>query len=72
MEMGEFHWRDGTYFKRLENGSVRVRRTETPNADSPTALTLVIPPSEWASIIAHVSSRGETAESYCEAEKFHG
>ena len=67
--MDGFHWRDGWYFKRGADGTVIVRRisheTHRPDVD------LLIPPNEWASIVASVCARNETAETYAEATRLH-
>src|SRR5690348_63381 len=67
MEIGEFHETSGWYFKRLESGSVRIRhRTgETVDAEH------VIDEASWASIVSHVSARGETGDTFAEARRFH-
>jgi hypothetical protein len=62
MEREGFHWRDGTYFKRLDDGSVNVTSD---------AFAFTIPASEWASIVAAVSRRGETGETFRAALGFH-
>jgi len=58
-----FHWRDGWYFRRLEDGSVRI---VSDYAD------LTIPAAEWASIVCSVSADGETGERWHAAQDFHG
>lgn len=45
-EIGEHHWRDGLRFKRLQNGTVRIRR----DAD----VIATIPAAEWESIVREV------------------
>ena len=54
VEVGEFHHRDGWFFKRLDDGSVRIRFL---GADDGATLMLVhtIQPAEWASVIASVA-----------------
>lgn len=69
MEMGEYHWKDGRYFKRLDDGSVRIR---TLAALGIAGDEMVIPPYQWASIIASVSKNGETPEQYRAAVALHG
>jgi hypothetical protein len=71
MEIGEFHNRDGWYFTRLTDGAVRIRKTVAARADSPVEHEHVIPANEWASIVAHVSARGEAGDTYTEASDFH-
>lgn len=66
MEIGEFHHTNGWYFKRLDDGSVRIRVGE--------AKLQVIPPREWASIVAHLAhvAPGDEAEKYTQACALHG
>lgn len=73
-----FHWKDGWWFWRNENGSVSFEhRTYEKGADGKYTEKYTIdaknniPASEWASIVAAVSHRGETSESYQEAVAFH-
>lgn len=64
-----FHLRDGLYFKRDQNGFVRLTKTRNAHSsevDYATAIT----PEEWASIVAFVSLRGETAN-WANALAFH-
>ncbi len=63
-----FHWRDGLFFERLTGGTVRVFRQQPEQEAQEVAL---IPPSEWASIVASVSERGENGDTHREAERFH-
>lgn len=65
-----FHWREEVYFKRLVNGSTRIRIFGSYNG-CPNWRDLLIPPNEWASIVSSVCSQGETAESYSIAINFH-
>ena len=58
-----FHWRDGIFFERRTDGSVRLRCCH---------IDKVIPAAEWASIIATMSLPGETSEAYQKAREFHG
>ena len=60
-----FHWRDGWFFQRTKLGAVLVT---VPNGQG----QKVIPPNEWASIVAHVSRQGENGESFKQALDFHG
>ncbi len=60
-----FHYRDGWYFERLEDGSVRITHPDGWIDDKTQAHEdFDIDPASWASIVAHVSKLGETAESY--------
>lgn len=67
-----FHWRDGLYFKRTENGSVRMTKFARGGASEEVESDVVIPPNEWASIVASVSVAGETSERWDAAQDFHG
>ena len=73
-----FHWRDHIFWKRLGDGSVRVAffairmSGEVVEGDDEPVRELIIPPTEWASIVASVSAQGETSESYNTALDFHG
>jgi len=68
MEIGEHHWQNGWYFKRLEDGSVRIRKYTSPaSTHEPRRLVeeeAVIPPDEWASIVASVCLHGGNADEY--------
>jgi hypothetical protein len=68
---GGFHWRDNIFFKRLEDGSVRVRHFMEWNY-CPNFKDWIIPPNEWASIVCSVSKEGETAKRWDAAQDFHG
>ncbi len=60
VNVGEgFHARDGWYFQRQDDGSVKISAAVSRSTE-----TLTIPPNEWASIVAAVSAQGETAETY--------
>lgn len=70
-----FHWRDGIHFMRHTDGNVEIFKEDVVKGErsqaTRTITYAVIPPAEWALIIASVSSRGETTETYREAERFH-
>ena len=69
-EEGGFHWRDDIYFKRLENGDVRLKTTDTFNG-IPFFKNVIIPSNEWASIISSMSINGEADGGWEKAKKFH-
>lgn len=70
-ETSSFHWREGLHFKRMESGGVRVvKRADYPSQAIP-VMDFVIPPSEWASIVASVSKPNETHETWSKALAFH-
>lgn len=66
-----FHWRNGWYFKRQPDGSVRIIHRETPTSEW-LRVDLLIPAPEWASILCGVSAAGETADRWDAAQDFHG
>jgi len=51
-----YHWRDGWYFMRLADGAVRIRRV----GDTAVLAQAIIPPDEWASIVAAVDEMNAT------------
>jgi len=71
-DAAEHHWRDGWYFRRLSDGSVRIRHTAkqtvTPEMPIPGLETLTInltletdiPADEWAAIVQHVAAPIDT------------
>lgn len=69
MEPGEYHWRHGWHFKRLDGGVVRIRLLIDGHPVA--AQEFLIPPNEWASIVSHVSARGETGATFQAACDFH-
>lgn len=70
MDVGEFHWTNGWYFKRNDDGSVRVRKCESAMIDAPVSFELTIPPFEWVSLVAHLAPGGEPAN-YEKAKVLH-
>ena len=69
MEHGEFHSEHGLCFKRMEDGSVRVRLYDPDVRRVQREIDLDA--STWASVIAHVSKRGGTPKTHQTAEEFH-
>ena len=65
IDHGLFQWRNGWSFKRLDNGAVRIRHGSLVMEEA------LIPPAEWASIIAAVGGEGHNGESHHEALCFH-
>ena len=63
MEINEFHWTEGWYFKRNDDGSVRIRKRTASNDDAPIIAEATIPALEWVSIASHCTVGGE-AENY--------
>ena len=77
--MSAFHWQHGIYFRRLDDGSVETRIRLTAKEVNLAVWTggeayrvEIIPPNEWASIVAHVTTRGDTADAYADALALHG
>ena len=62
-----FHARDGLYFGRLEDGSVKVR-VEAINGMT---FETLLGPDTWASVMSQASARGETLDTWNEAKQFH-
>jgi hypothetical protein len=61
-----FHWRNNIFWKRLEDGSVRIAFFATRASgnivdgdDEEPTRELIIPAAEWASIVNAVSGKGE-------------
>jgi hypothetical protein len=72
MDVGEFHWTDGWYFKRLPDGSVCIRKQGPDHQKVQFAESAIIPAAEWASIVCAVSKDGETGDRWNQAQDFHG
>ena len=66
-----FHWQDGWFFVRLTNGSVLILKKEKATDEAKVTVKTIIPPDEWASIIAFVSGGEDKGENYEDAKKFH-
>lgn len=64
-----YHWQNGWYFERLENGEVHIFKKTEP--DVPVIPQMYIPANEWASIVASVSKDGENSSTYTAAENLH-
>lgn len=67
-----FHWRDGWTFKRMDDGSVRIRGHYAANSETGGTVNLIIPAQEWASIVCSVSKGGESDGRWDQAQDFHG
>lgn len=78
--MSKIHARNGFCFERMGDGSVRIQKVlygkspVDPNAQSVEVgfSEATIPANEWASVVAHVSERGESSETFQTALRFHG
>ncbi len=67
-----FHAKNGWYFERTVNGGVHIVKKRDDYVDAPIIAQIYLEHNEWCSVIASVSFRGETSESYREAETYHG
>lgn len=76
-EHGEYHHRDGVFFARMQDGSVRIRKWDIVKrpadiiSHDEIVFEHVIPPSEWASIVAEVSAGGGDASRFHAASVLH-
>jgi hypothetical protein len=59
VELNEFHWTDGWYFKRNDDGSVRIRKRTISTDEAPIIAEATIPALEWVSIASHCTAGGE-------------
>ena len=66
-----FHWSDGMYFRRLQDGAVEITQTQNGGKTDGIEWQRVIPSSEWAAIVAAVSLRGEAYDTSNAALDFH-
>lgn len=60
-----YHLRDGFYFAREDSGYITIQ-VQAPEGK----VSVTVPQSEFASAMAAVSRRGETGETFHEAEEF--
>ncbi len=70
VELG-FHYKEGWFFKRLSDGSVRIVKLAEPKEDSAVTSSIVVDAESWGSIVSSVSSTGETGERQAKAVEFH-
>ena len=68
--MSKFHYRDGFYFERTADASVRITQGGDFATDGTEILT--IDRDSWASIVASVSAGGEQDGRFYDALRFHG
>lgn len=57
-----FHAKNGWFFERQEDGSVKVISPKD---------RIILDPDTWASVIASMSIRGDSAEAFQEAKRLH-
>lgn len=63
MTLGEFHARDGLYFRRLDNGDVVVEKRTADRFDQ-LQFRIELPASLWASIVSTMSAAGENWDTW--------
>lgn len=68
---GAFHWRDGWFFKRLNNGGVQIRYAVEINEATQFVGIVTIPPNEWVSIVSSMTEAGES-ENWHTIKQLHG
>ena len=66
-----FHAAHGWYFRRDLGGHVAIEVAESDHDDAPLRVAAIFDPDTWASIVASVSHRGETAETWRAVRLFH-
>lgn len=66
-----FHWKDGWFFERMSNGAVMITKRKDGGMESPIVTREIIPPEEWASVVASVSLGGENDRRWFKALDFH-
>lgn len=67
-----FHAREGWFFLRGDDGSVRIqRRSEAGLLGDDVLADVTLEASSWASVVAFVSASGENARSFAAALAFH-
>lgn len=67
-----FHYKDGWFFTRQNDGSVLLECRDKMQPDGEVLTSLKIDADSWCSVIASMSDTGETHEKWLEARKFHG
>lgn len=63
-----YHLKDGLFFQRTANGGVLITKK---NADGRSGYDIIVPASEWASVVAAVSARGENGQTHGDALDLH-
>jgi len=67
-----FHNQEGWFYKRIDNGTVRVSHVLHPPIYGRLVEQFCITENAWASIVCSVSKKGETYDRWMVARKFHG
>lgn len=77
--MQAYHWKDGWWFSRLADGSIRMEHRQYI-LEGPTGkytdqytvdVNVVIDTDSWGSIVASMSEHGDTREAWSAAKRFH-
>lgn len=68
-DISGFHARDNWFFRREDDGSVHILAPDSMGPGAHQVVTLDA--NTWASVVASVSARGETSESFQTARSFH-
>jgi hypothetical protein len=66
-----FHLKEGWFFERLSDGSVMVTKRKDAGMESPIITRMIVPPEEWASVVASVSAGNEFNGRWKAALDFH-
>lgn len=66
-----FHLKEGWFFERLSDGSVMVTKRKDAGLESPIISRIIVPPEEWASVVASVSAGNEFNGRWKQALDFH-
>lgn len=78
--MGYFHSNNGLCFERLEDGGIEVTRRlwgwADPHSPDKKQADVIdqrwrMTAAEWASVVASMSAKGETTETFNDALRFH-
>jgi len=70
MEGKGFHYKEGWYFNRHENGKVSITKMDSAT-HTIIESCIVVDPDSWASAVASVSAFGETHETFNNVLAFH-
>lgn len=64
-----FHVQDGLYFQREKNGNITIVAHESAKVDAKVVFKTTFSRAGFSSVIASMSARGETGETFGEAEE---
>lgn len=66
-----FHYKDGLFFGRNEDGSVKIRKMRDATGSAALVAEMDIDVDGWASIVAFVSAEGDNAVAWNAVREFH-